>query len=110
VFLGDLQLQPRISCNRDAGLTGDATNAGIGLTTTCRIVRSASDRMSIVSGSGAVQIESDGDTHAAAAGVLRWQGAAVGIELSRTAMMTIDIRELMPPREIGRPAPGIRFE
>lgn len=105
-----LALQPRISCNRDFGFTADATNAGIGLTTTYRIVRSASGRMLIVSGSGVVQIESGRDTHAAAAQDLRWQGTAVGIELSRSAMMNIDIRELMPPREIGRPAPGIRFE
>lgn len=105
-----LALQPRISCNRDFGLTGDATNAGIGLTTTYRIVRAASGRMVIVSGSGVVQIESGRDPHAAEALGLGWQGAAIGIELARSAMMNIDIRELMPPRDIGRPAPGIRFE
>lgn len=105
-----LALQPRISCNRDFGLTGDATNAGIGLTTTYRIVRAASGRMVIVSGSGVVQIESGRDPHAAAAQGLGWQGAAIGIEVARSVMTGIDIRKLMPPREIGRPTPGIRFE
>ena len=105
-----LALQPRISCNRDFSLTGDATNAGIGLTTTYRIVRAASGRMVIVSGSGVVQIESGRDPHAAEAQGLSWQGAAIGIELARSAMIDIDIRTLMPPRDIGRPAPDIRFE
>jgi len=91
-------------------LTGDATNAGIGLTTTYRIVRAASGRMVIVSGSGVVQIESGRDPHAAEAQGLSWQGAAIGIELARSAMIDIDIRTLMPPRDIGRPAPDIRFE
>ena len=105
-----LALQLRISCNRDFGLTGDATNAGIGLTTTYRIVRAASGRMVIVSGSGVVQIESGRDPHAAEAEGLSWQCAAIGIELARSAMINIDIRTLMPPRDIGRPAPNIRFE
>lgn len=105
-----LALQPRISCNRDVGLVGNAENAGIGLATTYRIVRTASGHMVIVSGAGVVRVESGRDPYAAAARGLRWQSAALGLDLSRAAMMRVDIRELMPPRDIGRPAPGIRFE
>jgi len=73
-------------------------------------VRSAAGRMLILSGSAAIQIENGRDPRAATSQGRRWQGVAFAIELSRFAMMKIDIRELMPPREIGRPAPGIRFE
>lgn len=105
-----LALRPRISCNREVGVFGDAANAGIGLTTTYRIVRAAAGKMLIVSGRGVVQVAGDAEASGSAIQIPRWQGAALGLELARTAMTKVNIRELMPPREIGRPAPNIRFE
>lgn len=64
-----LALQPRISCNCDVGLAGDAVNAGIGLPTTYRIVRAASGHMVIVSGAGVVRLGNVVESHAWRIGV-----------------------------------------
>ncbi|OIQ77077.1 hypothetical protein GALL_412320 [mine drainage metagenome] len=104
-----LALQPRISCNRDFGLMPDSVNAGIGLTTTFRIVRNAQGRMTMVSGDGVVQTENGADPATAHARAHQWQGVAIGLDCSRQALLQIRIRELMPPREFGRDAPVLRF-
>jgi hypothetical protein len=105
-----LALRPRISCNRGLGVAGaHAANAGIGLTTTYRIVRAAEGRMLIASGGGAIMVAGDTDA-TSGLDVDAWRGAALGLRLRRAAMVNVNIRELMPSQDIGRPAPPIRFE
>lgn len=105
-----LSLQPRISCNREVGLYDTATNAGIGLTTTYRIARESRGSMLIVSGKSAVRAVQKHEAQIIDVDLPSWQGVALSLRLDRTAMMTINLRDLMPAREIGREAPTIRFE
>ena len=84
------------------GLAGDAVNAGIGLTTTYRILRAASGHMVIVSGAGVVRVESGRDPYAAAARGLRWQGAALGRAFQPTGLQVL-FALLCNPERINRP-------
>lgn len=105
-----LALQPRISCNREVGLYDTATNAGIGLTTTYRIARESRGSMLIVSGKSAIRAVQKHEAQVIDANLPSWQGVAISLRLERSAMMAINLRDLMPAREIGREAPTIRFE
>jgi len=105
-----LALQPRISCNREVGLTEETTNAGIGLTTAYRIVRKSGGLMALSSGDAVLWISGDRDPRPSGLGNPSWQGVAIHIELQRQALATVRIRDLMPPREFNRPAPPLRFE
>jgi hypothetical protein len=105
-----LALQPRISCNREVGLTTDTTNAGIGLTTAYRIVRQSGGQMALSSGDAILWISGDRDPRVSDTQNPFWQGVAIHIELKRQALTNVRIRDLMPPREIDRLAPPLRFE
>lgn len=107
-----LALQPRVSCNRDLGLADDrygTVNAGIGLTTTYRIARESHGSIAIVSGDACVWAENRREARPANAAFPYWQGAALYLELPRANLMRLNLRDLMPPREIGRQPPPIRF-
>lgn len=105
-----LALQPRVSCNREVGLTEETTNAGIGLTTAHRIVREAGGQMALSSGDAVVWISGARDPRPSGLANPFWQGVAIHIELQRRALAGVRIRDLMPPREFDRPAPPLRFE
>lgn len=107
-----LALQPRVSCNRDVGLAGmgeESINAGIGLTTTYRIARDADGRIAIVSGDACVWAEDNRNIAAVGIAYPYWQGAALCLELPRANLTRLRLRNLMPPRDIGRQPPPIRF-
>ena len=105
-----LALEPRVSCNREVGVIGETANAGIGLTTTYRIAKAVDGAILIISGSAAIEDlshEADGRTKE---GLAAWQGTIMSLKLNRTKLMGVNFRSLMPPRDIPREAPGIRFE
>jgi anti-anti-sigma regulatory factor len=105
-----LALEPRISCNRDLGIFNETTNAGIGLTTTYRIARAVEGAVLIISGSAAIEDVPSAHQDMTVEGLSPWQGTILSLRLNRSDLMKIDFRALMPPRDIPRAAPGIRFE
>jgi hypothetical protein len=105
-----LALQPRMSCNRDVGLVAESTNAGIGLTTTRRIVKSAGGAMVIVTGDASVQFIDQADETLHHTPNMLWQGVALGIDLPRSALKAVRIRDLMPTRDFEHSSPAVRFE
>ncbi len=104
-----LALQPRVSCNREVGLATHTNNAGIGLTTSYRIAKRSNGEMLIVSGRSGVDVDARRNDFIAE-NLPKWQGTALSITLNRSQMEKINIRDLMPPREIPREPPSIRFE
>lgn len=100
-----LALQPRISCNRDLGLLPDSVNQGVGLTTSCRIAEHASGRMILTSGNAMHNTsgysgESDG---------VYWQGVGIAMEVSRSKLADVRVRELLPSLADVQPV-NLRFE
>jgi hypothetical protein len=89
-------LKPRVSCNRDGGLTDDQGNQGVGLTTSSKIAGSASGGLIITSGDGHIgtgsfcnQAPLQGDGY--------WNGVAISFSCQRHKLPAIRIPELLPP-------------
>lgn len=89
-------LKPRVSCNRDGGLTDDQGNQGVGLTTSSRIAGSAAGGLIITSGNGHIgtgnfhnQPPLHGDGH--------WNGVAISFSCQRHLLPAIRVHELLPP-------------
>jgi len=100
-----LALQPRVSCNRDLGLRTDPINQGVGLTTTCRIAEHAGGRMILASGNA---MHSTSGYSGESAGVY-WQGVGIAMEVNRSKLANVRIRELLPSLE-DIPPVNLRFE
>lgn len=102
-----LGLQPRVSHNRDLGLSDETVNEGVGLTTVVRIAERAGGKAMILSG------DFMHDTAAQTSGLLPegvfWQGVAVVLEFRRDQLQNVRYRDLLPVIEGGRPI-TIRFE
>ncbi len=99
-------LMPRISCNRDLGLSSESVNQGVGLTTTFRIAEQAGGRLVIASGDAihdtvgrSYQLTEDNF----------WQGVAVAMECRRDRLPDIRFRDLLPPLD-AQPVRRLRFE
>ena len=105
-----LALEPRVSCNREVGIIGETANAGIGLTTTYKIAKEVDGAILIISGQAAIEDMPNNQGDCTRQGLSSWQGTMLSLRLNRSKLMGIDFRSLMPPRDIPREAPGIRFE
>lgn len=105
-----LALEPRISCNRDLGIFTETGNAGIGLTTTYKIAKEVDGAILIISGTAAIEDVPNSHRDKTLEDLSQWQGTMLSLRLNRSKLMKIDFRALMPPRDIPREAPGIRFE
>lgn len=97
-------LQPRVSCNRDLGLSSDSVNQGVGLTTTNRIAERAGGRLYIASGDA---IYSAGG-YSWLSG-MQWQGVAIALECKRQRLPDVHFRDLLPPLD-AQPAVQLRFQ
>lgn len=100
-----LALQPRVSCNRNLGLFGDPVNQGVGLTTTCRIAEHAGGRMILASGNA---MHSTSGYSGQGQGVY-WQGVGIAMEVNRSKLADVRIRELLPSLD-DIPPVNLRFE
>lgn len=100
-----LALQPRVSCNRDLGIREDSVNQGVGLTTSCRIAEHAGGRMILASGDAMHSTSGySGESEGA-----YWQGVGIAMEVSRSKLADVRIRELLP--SLGDiPPVNLRFE
>lgn len=101
-------LIPRVSCNRDVGLMGDSINQGVGLTVTKEIVRAALGRMTLASGDALVRLHLR--TSQPAETTEYWQGVCVALELRRSALLNVRVREIVASLPGYSPVAGIRFE
>ena len=100
-----LALQPRVSCNRDLGLRGDSVNQGVGLTTTCRIAEHAGGRMILASGNAMHSTSGYSGENSE----VYWQGVGIAMEVNRSKLAQVRIRELLPSLE-DIPPVNLRFE
>ncbi|MDD4928066.1 MAG: ATP-binding protein [Gallionella sp.] len=100
-----LALRPRISCNRDLGLFTDSVNQGVGLTTSCRIAEHAGGRMILASGNAMHSTTGYSGEKADA----YWQGVGIAMEVSRTKLADVRVRELLPSLD-NIPPVNLRFE
>lgn len=96
-------LQPRVSCNRDGGRFLESGNAGVGLTTTSRLVEAAGGHLTIVSGDG---YHSNQATQVLEGGSF-WSGVAIGFTMLRDRLPQIRPADYLP--EIDAPPVKIRF-
>lgn len=89
-----LALKPRISCNRDVGLTADSVNQGIGLTAVTMMVKQSEGNMSLMSGETIVRSfgQADGYISNRLTGD-RWQGVGITIEMERKKLQDHSLAE-----------------
>jgi len=98
-------MRPRVSCNREVGVSSDSINQGVGLTTTCRIAEAAGGGLIIVSGDAVHSTYASSRDHTCD----YWQGVAISLTCQRQRLPDVRFRDLLPPRD-GRPLPPLRFE
>lgn len=102
-----LGLRPRVSRNRDLGLSDETVNEGVGLTTVVRIAEHAGGKAMILSG------DFMHNTAAQTSGLLpegvSWQGVAVVLEFRRDQLQNVRYRDLLPVIQSGHPT-TLRFE
>lgn len=87
-------LQPRVSCNRELGLSDDSVNQGIGLTVASEMVKQSAGKILILSGN-AIYRFADGKETFDEMTDLNWQGVIVNIEINRENLKTILHRQVI---------------
>lgn len=99
-----LALQPRISCNRELGITSDSINQGIGLTVSTQLASKTGGNFTVFSGDGYYNERTAWMHPSGIKMPNRWQGTGVYLEFNVS-----DIDGLVPSDVIAE-LPGYREE
>ena len=92
-------MKPRVSCNRDLGISGATVNEGVGLTTVIRIADLADGKILIVSGNAFHNPPGSGGRLRKGAS---WQGVAVALEMRRAPLQGVQIADALPQIDVSR--------
>lgn len=92
-------MKPRVSCNRDLGITDATVNQGVGLTTVARIASLAEGKTLIVSGDAYHNPPMGGGRLPQA---VSWQGVAIALEMRRARLLGVRIPDALPQIETVR--------
>lgn len=96
-------LKPRVSCNRDLGVSSSSENQGVGLTTTVKIAMRAGGSVRIVSGDSLFADDSSRRKKRSERVSLlpsSWDGVAISAVLNRNQLPGIQVADLLPEDEV----------